>query len=116
MNEIDDFILKHAGVRGMKWGVRKPHQGEGVGVHRKLVKAQVQNNNKRHLSDRQKRVLFVGSALAAGAAITVGSMYAQRVLHKNGLLKAANLKHKGQLAELDQITNFMGSRMHGPLS
>lgn len=79
MNKIDEFLLEHfgdtlahAGVKGMKWGVRKARPsgvsrrtnrdaakdakefarakqfyGEGAGTRRKLIKAKVEGKSKR---------------------------------------------------------------------
>lgn len=62
MNTTDDF-LAHYGIKGMKWGVRRPNDAEG-------------GSSRRHLSEGQKKALKIGAGLAvtAGAALTVSMM------------------------------------------
>jgi hypothetical protein len=65
MIDVDDYILEHYGVKGMKWGVRN--------------KKKVSNkNNKGTNKNSVKNASIVLGSIAAAAAIGIGAAYAKK--------------------------------------
>jgi hypothetical protein len=60
MNEVDELLLKHAGVPGMKWGVRKGR-----------IAANLETN-------------ITGSKKDVATAIVVGTLLAAHILSRFG--------------------------------
>lgn len=72
--------LKHYGVKGMKWGVRKEYKP--IGIRRSKQKSENQENSKKGLTDKQKRAIKIGATAAAATLAAYGGYK----LYKSGKL------------------------------
>ncbi len=96
--EIDDWF-EHAGVRGMKWGVRKPRKGTNV-----VTDAKIDINERRiyRTQHRQKGDAYRGSA--AVGKVFLGAERQKRMQNtKMSKLKAQNKRlQRNKLTGMDK--------------
>lgn len=131
MNEVDELLLEHfdaplehSGVKGMKWGVRRKQNKEariqrlksGKGTLKdKLIRDLDIGGTNTAINGRSSTKDRIAMGIAGGVLLAIGIVQVRSVLKDHGRVKASSLRHTQQLMELDQITNFMGARMFGPL-
>ena len=114
--------LKHYGVQGMKWGVRRyqPYQkgdgqkgkGKFIGktkrvtrVKKPKVRNDVNAEKNKGLTDKQKKALRVTAGVAAMALVSIGAYH----MHKNGKLDTLIDRGKKALSNevlVDETTGF----------
>ena len=109
-----DIWLAHHGIKGQKWGVKNgppyPLDSQSKSTSEKRATTGRRNSNgeneKKGLSDRQKKAIKIGAAACATALAAAGTYY----LYKNGYLdKMAEMgknKTKELLAGSADIINF----------
>lgn len=101
---IDRYELYHHGVKGMKWGVRHDYVPKG----RKRSKKQDDKSDDDakskgiHLTDKQKKYIKIGAAVAATALVAYGGYK----LSKSGALDKYIERGKNLFDGVDNVSGF----------
>lgn len=81
--DVDNF-LEHFGVRGQKWGVRKP----------KSARTETQKSH----AARNRKLKAAGGILGA-VAVIAGGLYAKKILNQNSTRRVSELRQTPEFAE-----------------
>ena len=92
--------LYHYGVKGMKWGVRRYRKPDTTRTRSKNKTDD--STEKRGLTDKQKKVILVGSAAAAISLAAIGGMY---IYKKNRIPTKVTSYKFGMNVDIDSLSN-----------
>ena len=87
---VSDSELRHHGVKGMKWGVRK--QPEVSNTVRRRAPSGDSDPRKKTMSGKKKAALIIGGTVLAAAAITAAVVIARK---KKGMNAVSNILGTG---------------------
>lgn len=108
----DGTELYHHGILGMHWGIRRYQNTDGTltaagrrrytegGVRRKT--AESQQKSKKDLSDKQKKALKIGAAVAVTALATYGGYRLAKSGKLDGLVDAGKRRVTGILGDISE--------------
>ena len=115
----DGTELYHHGILGMHWGIRRYQNTDGTltaagrrrytegGARRKT--AERQQKSKKGLSDKQKKALKIGAAVAVTALATYGGYRLAKSGKLDGLVDAGKRRVTGILGDISEKGTFVRS-------